>query len=605
MKRAIVLLLIPMLACLAAQVIQTNWSLGPGLPGPVLEWDSMFDSSLHIAWLSRPGLLTLSSKALSEPHMNLVDPFFNGAYSADVGDVNGDCIPDIVAGGALSDDLCIWLADGQGGWIRETISSTAENAIGTDIADIDGDGDQDILCCTYAGGRILLFLNCGGNPLQWNEVVIEPDFPGGHDVEAWDMDGDCDLDILGASAEGDRVAWWRNDGGSPIQWVEQDIATGIDYPCRIQAVDLDGDGCIDVIASAWEDNEIVAWYGSGGSSPSWQEQTVYSDVDGVHSVRACDVDLDGDPDLVASALDEGTLLLFRNGGGYPVNWTREVIDYFTACGYARTGDIDGDGDYDVVACSFSSSAGTAWWENDGSGSSWIKHPIVSAFGSISCSLPADVDGNGSLDAVTCRTENRIHWYELTEFTGAGQLYSSILDTEENPQWASMDWDVILQTGAAMTVRFRSSDDPGNMGSWSDEYSEPSEISGALDRYFQYQVEMISAVPSVSPILSAFQLNWDATGISGHEELPGPFIFPHGGNPVGGTLVLELHGLPERNAKIMIFDCCGRLVWSAVRELDGSGCESLEVPDLPDGTYRVLMQQDQGESASFPIVILRR
>lgn len=606
MKKAVFALLIPMLTCLAAQAVQTNWALGPGLPGPVSDWGSMFESSTDIAWLSEPGQLALSSVPLSEPNINVVDLSYMGAYSADVGDINGDGLPDIVAGGVQAEEFCVWFADGQGGWNRETISSTAEDPIGTDIVDIDSDGDQDILCSTYTGGRILLYLNGGGASPQWSEVVIDPSFPGGHDVEAWDMDGDGDPDVLGAAAEGDRVTWWRNDGGSPIQWVEQDIDTNIDYPCRIQAVDLDGDGCIDVIASAWLGNEVVAWYGSGGPSPSWTEQTVYSPVDGVHSVRACDVDMDGDPDLIASPLEEGTLLLFRNGGGSPVLWSREVIDNFYGCGYARPGDIDGDGDYDVVACSFGSAYGAAWWENDGSGSSWTKHPIISGYGSISCSLPADVDGNGSQDVViTCRTMNRIYWFELTEFTGSGQLDSSILDTEEDPQWASMDWDVFLQTGANLTVRFKSSDDPGNMGNWSAGYNEPSEISGALDRYFQYRIEMTSTLPSVSPLLTSFQLNWDPTGISGQEELPGSSISLPGGNPVNGVLTLNLHGNPQENAKIMVFDCCGRLVWFAFRYLDGGGFGSLQVPDLPDGNYRVLMQQAEGEYALLPIVILQR
>ena len=117
--------------------------------------------------------------------------------------------------------------------------------------------------------------------------------------------------------------------------------------------------------------------------------------------------------------------------------------------------------------------------------------------------------------------------------------------------------------------------------------------------------MISTVPSVSPLLTSFQLNWDPTGISGQEELSGPSISLLGGNPVDEVLVLEVHGIPFGKAKIMVFDCCGRLVWSTVRELDGEGYGSMQVPNLPDGTYRALLHQDGGGSAILPIVILRR
>lgn len=73
MKKAVFALLIPMLTCLAAQAVQTNWALGPGLPGPVSDWGSMFESSTDIAWLSEPGQLALSSVPLSEPNINVVD----------------------------------------------------------------------------------------------------------------------------------------------------------------------------------------------------------------------------------------------------------------------------------------------------------------------------------------------------------------------------------------------------------------------------------------------------------------------------------------------------------------------------------------------------
>ncbi|MCD4700996.1 MAG: hypothetical protein K8S24_03975, partial [Candidatus Aegiribacteria sp.] len=76
MKKAVLALLIPILVCLASQAVQTNWALGPGIPGPVFDWDSMFESSENIAWLSIPGLLTLSSAPLSVPHTNVVDLSF-------------------------------------------------------------------------------------------------------------------------------------------------------------------------------------------------------------------------------------------------------------------------------------------------------------------------------------------------------------------------------------------------------------------------------------------------------------------------------------------------------------------------------------------------
>ena len=67
----------------------------------------------------------------------------------------------------------------------------------------------------------------------------------------------------------------------------------------------------------------------------------------------------------------------------------------------------------------------------------------------------------------------------------------------------------------------------------------------------------------------------------------------------------MQGIPQQVADIKVFDCSGRLVWSVAKQLDECGGGYTQVPDLPDGTYRVLMQQGEGEPILLPVVILHR
>lgn len=110
MKTAFLIILLPVLSCLGNQVVQTDWITGPGTNGPVADWEDVFESSEDISWFSVPGQIALSSIPLAVPVINEVDTFFEGVYTADVGDMNGDGMHDIVAGGYQANELRVWIA---------------------------------------------------------------------------------------------------------------------------------------------------------------------------------------------------------------------------------------------------------------------------------------------------------------------------------------------------------------------------------------------------------------------------------------------------------------------------------------------------------------
>jgi len=157
------------------------------------------------------------------------------------------------------------------------------------------------------------------------------------------------------------VALFVNQGGDPLQWSKTVLSDSMSGARYATMADLDGDGALDVAAADWE-GQVVWWPNSGDDPAQWSPQVVDSTCLGGHYVVARDLDGDGANDLLVVAYELDSVFWYRNGGGDPITWTRHVVaDGVTQVLTAFPGDIDGDGDLDVVG----SAAGLgqfAWWE---------------------------------------------------------------------------------------------------------------------------------------------------------------------------------------------------------------------------------------------------
>ncbi|MDE5109856.1 MAG: FG-GAP-like repeat-containing protein, partial [Trichodesmium sp. St7_bin2_1] len=72
-------------------------------------------------------------------------------------------------------------------------------------------------------------------------------------VFAADVDGDGDVDVLSASVNDDKIALYVNDGSN--KFTEQTISTNADGACSVFAADVDGDGDVDVLSASAIDNK--------------------------------------------------------------------------------------------------------------------------------------------------------------------------------------------------------------------------------------------------------------------------------------------------------------------------------------------------------------
>ncbi|KAH8084377.1 6-phosphogluconolactonase [Aureococcus anophagefferens] len=130
-------------------------------------------------------------------------------------------------------------------------------------------------------------------------------------VFAIDVDGDGDVDVLSASATDDTVAWYENDGSQ--SFTERMVTNMADGAMSVFAIDVDGDGDVDVLSAFYYD-DTVAWY-ENGSSQSFTEHVLTNSANGAWFVSAADADGDGDVDVLSAAYLGNTVAWHENGGG--------------------------------------------------------------------------------------------------------------------------------------------------------------------------------------------------------------------------------------------------------------------------------------------------
>ena len=134
---------------------------------------------------------------------------------------------------------------------------------------------------------------------------------------AFDADGDGDRDVVSSSAH-DYGLWWHEQSRQPTglhRWIRHAIDDRVSVMHALAAVDLDGDGVMDLVSGkrflahngndpGEYDPSVLLWYrGSRDASgrPTWTPQLIDGDTGIGLQIVLRDVTSDGREDIVTAS----------------------------------------------------------------------------------------------------------------------------------------------------------------------------------------------------------------------------------------------------------------------------------------------------------------
>jgi uncharacterized protein (TIGR03437 family) len=277
---------------------------------------------------------------------SLKQQFNEEGFNLQIGDLNGDAIPDFVI--ATGPGLQVFLGNGDGSFRTGQALAFPTAGANPALGDFNHDGKLDIAVASFQTNQVQIFLGNGDGTFSsptFYATGIEPQFTLAVDLN---HDGNVDLAVTSrgdglTETSGVSILLGNSDGTfrarSFIKQPDYTLNTR-SISNYLAAADFDGDGNLDLLVQGMLDPTTYILYGSG--TGSFEPAAPVATNAEANTCLPGDFDGDGKPDIVCPGVG---LTIVTNQG----NRTFSPTTYFPGSfNSAAAGDFNQDGKLDLV-----------------------------------------------------------------------------------------------------------------------------------------------------------------------------------------------------------------------------------------------------------------
>ncbi len=343
---------------------------------------------------------------------------------------------------------------------QQIISTNADLAIRAIPIDMDADGFMDILSASYLDGKVAWYRNTDGEGNFSEEIIITTALPSIERLLLADLDGDGDQDLVYTTNLGQRIAWMEHLDGLGSFGTENLISSGL-YPYDIAIGDIDNDGDLDLVAELFGavPANFLVWFENtdGEGAFLYHDINEFPQISG--EMKLTDIDNDSDLDIITSFIYSGggeSLIWYENISEGNFNEPIELyafdflVSEYTLIKLIHPADVNNDGKIDLIFETHLEGlpARLSWAENLGGAGNFEAPILIANVGMWLNSIQSyDLDLDGDLDILaTIYLPGTYVWFENLDGLGNFGPQQTIYDADANAAFIDSDeWPDIVSS----------------------------------------------------------------------------------------------------------------------------------------------------------------